>query len=132
MSFHFGCIILYLGLEPPTRAQDLILRYICKNLKRQTNNFENFGVRAQSSLQTNILSQQVIQRPGVVEWRYRLRLPPKRLELWVVRSNPARLQGGSFKKSFMNVYSPVENLYLRIVFMLVFSTRLTRLCWHFM
>jgi hypothetical protein len=32
---------------------------------------------------------------GVAQWN-RLHLPPRRLELWVVRSNPVGVKGGSF------------------------------------
>jgi hypothetical protein len=42
-----------------------------------------------------------IQGPGGVVRRHRLRLPPGRLELWVVGSNPAGVYMAGVKKTFI-------------------------------
>jgi hypothetical protein len=51
---------------------------------------------------------------GVIKW-YSLRLPPRRLELWIVRSNPAMVKFGSYKKDLHNLFATsLFNLSLEI------------------
>jgi hypothetical protein len=54
--------------------------------KRELGHFENFNSWVLKW--TDLLSSETL-------W-YRLRLPPRRLVLWVVRSDPAMFQGGGF------------------------------------
>jgi hypothetical protein len=46
----------------------------------------------------------VARRGGVVLW-YRLRVPQRKLELWVVRSNPARMYCDSYRNTFITPHS---------------------------